>query len=72
MNRTDADVALAFVALNSVLYHRPVNDPLFSAHRNVTYNLGPIARTEYKSDHIAGALGCAVQVRRGWIGFNHR
>ncbi|KAL5374349.1 hypothetical protein DPSP01_012021 [Paraphaeosphaeria sporulosa] len=61
MNRTDADVALAFITLNNVLYHNPVNDPLFSAHQEVPYGNGPLSQTEYKSDHLAGALGCAVQ-----------
>lgn len=62
MNRTDADVSVNFISLNNVLYHRPVNDPLFAAHKITPYGNGPFATTEYKSDNVAGALGCAVQV----------
>jgi hypothetical protein len=72
MNRTDADVALAFIALNNVMYHKPVDDPLFSAHRKVPYGLGSYARTEYKPDHLAGAIGCAVQVCRSPIACGDR
>lgn len=67
MNRTDADVALVFVSLNNVQYHNPVNDPLFSAHQEVLYGSGPLVSTEYKSDHLVGAMGCAVQVCRSSI-----
>lgn len=62
MNRTDADVAFTYIALNNVLYHRPVNDPLFSAHRKVSFGQMNGGQTEYQSDNMIGAMGCAVQV----------
>ena len=63
MNRTDADVAFTYIGLNNVLYHRPVKDPLFSAQRKVHFDQINGGVTEYQSDNMIGAMGCAVQVR---------
>ncbi|KAJ4290347.1 hypothetical protein N0V90_010563 [Kalmusia sp. IMI 367209] len=60
-SRTDADVAFTYISLNNVMYHKPVDDPLFSAHRKVIIGSGDQERTEYKSDALLGAIGCAVQ-----------
>ncbi|KAF1915506.1 hypothetical protein BDU57DRAFT_452145, partial [Ampelomyces quisqualis] len=65
MQRDDADVSLAAVWLNDVNYETPVDDPLFSAHRPWIYTPGGgyPNQTLYKSDHGAGVVGCAQQVR---------
>ncbi|PSN73567.1 hypothetical protein BS50DRAFT_616909 [Corynespora cassiicola Philippines] len=59
MNRTDADVAVNVIWLNNVQYTKSNSDPLFSAHtrRNWTKS----GWEGFKSDHPAGAVGCAVQ-----------
>jgi hypothetical protein len=64
MQRDDADVALGAIWLNDVVYEHPVNDPLFSAHSNWTYNPGGgyPSRPLYRSDNAAGVIGCAEQV----------
>lgn len=64
MQRPDADIALAAVWLNDMIYEKPVDDPLFSAHREWIYTPGGgyPNETKYKSDHVAGVIGCAQQV----------
>jgi hypothetical protein len=64
MQRSDADVGMAAVWLNDVTYETPVNDPLFSAHREWGYTPGGGVGniTEYKSDYVAGVIGCSQQV----------
>lgn len=54
MNRTDADIILYFLAANSIEYASPVDDPWFSAHRNLSYNT-------WASDSYQQALGCTDQ-----------
>ena len=63
MNRTDADVALIPVWTNAVVYHSPVSDPLFAAHRLEMRQTG-VGKDNalYWSDHYAGVIGCALQV----------
>ena len=64
MNRTDADVALIPVWANAVVYDRPVEDPLFAAHRLEMRQTGTGKdKALYWSDHYAGVIGCALQVR---------
>lgn len=69
MRRTDADIALAAVWLNDVTYEKPVDDPLFSAHKVWIYTPGGgyPNETKYKSDFAAGVVGCAQQV---WCSHN--
>jgi hypothetical protein len=64
MQRDDADVALGAIWLNDVVYEHPVDDPLFSAHSNWTYNPGGgyPSRPLYRSDNAAEVIGCAEQV----------
>jgi hypothetical protein len=65
MERRDADLGLAAIWLNDVIYETPVDDPLFSAHRewNFTPGGGHADIIEYKSDNAAGVIGCTQQVR---------
>jgi hypothetical protein len=65
LRRTDADIVLKFLA-SSVRYNRPVDDPLYSAHKEVIfydYSLGENT-TLYAADSPLTAIGCSVQVRR--------
>ncbi|KAF2024892.1 hypothetical protein EK21DRAFT_20904, partial [Setomelanomma holmii] len=64
MQRTDADVALAAIWLNFIMYEKPVNDPLFSAHKKWIYQPGGGYPDEirYQSDNAAGVVGCTEQV----------
>jgi hypothetical protein len=61
MNRTDADVALAAITFRVARYQKPVDDPMFAAHKPL---LDPdfANNTVYGSDYPVGLLGCAVQV----------
>ncbi|KAH7386872.1 hypothetical protein DE146DRAFT_185138 [Phaeosphaeria sp. MPI-PUGE-AT-0046c] len=65
MQRDDADVALAAIWLNDVTYEKPVEDPLFSAHKEYIYTPGGgyPNETKFKSDYAAGVVGCAQQYR---------
>lgn len=63
MNRTDADVALVSVWSNAVVYEKPVEDPLFAAHRaEERQQSSGKNKTLYWADHYAGVVGCAQQV----------
>jgi len=63
LQRLDADVVVKVAVLNAVQYAKPVNDPLFSAHRNLTQgSLKSSAKFYYISDFPQGVLGCALQV----------
>ncbi|KAF2645509.1 hypothetical protein P280DRAFT_531672 [Massarina eburnea CBS 473.64] len=63
MNRTDADVSVNVIWLNSVRYMAPNSDPLFSA--NSEFNITVITAKEpymtYASDNVMGAIGCTEQ-----------
>lgn len=61
MNRTDADVALIALWPRAARYEKPVDDPMFAAHKPVIYNTFEGNYTAYKPDHPVGLLGCAVQ-----------
>ncbi|KAF2012695.1 hypothetical protein BU24DRAFT_465061 [Aaosphaeria arxii CBS 175.79] len=64
LRRSDADVALMAVRMNQVTYATPVDDPLFSAHRNLSYpSLSPDRETEvwYEADQASSFVGCAEQ-----------
>ncbi|KAF2823685.1 hypothetical protein CC86DRAFT_468717 [Ophiobolus disseminans] len=65
MHRIDADVDLGVIWLNSVMYEKPVNDPLFSAHKNWTYlpGGGYAGEPRYLSDNAAGVIACSTQYR---------
>jgi hypothetical protein len=62
LDRKDADVSLKLVTKNSLKYLRPVDDPLFSAHRaqNVTMQGGGMI--QYLSDFPGSIIGCVQQV----------
>jgi hypothetical protein len=64
MQRKDADVALMAIWLNVLKYETPVNDPLFSAHKESPYIPGGgwPNQTLYMSDNVAGVIGCTEQV----------
>lgn len=68
-NRSDADVNLSFLSVNSVKFTEPVDDPLFSAHRphffpsddsNMNF-YEPENKTYYTSDNLANVIGCTDQ-----------
>ncbi|KAL5380203.1 hypothetical protein DPSP01_008004 [Paraphaeosphaeria sporulosa] len=64
MNRSDADVALISVWSNAVVYEKPVEDPLFAAHRvEERQQSSGKNKTLYWSDHYAGLVGCAQQIQ---------
>lgn len=68
-NRSDADVNLSFLSVNSVMFTEPVDDPMFSAHQphflpsadsNLTF-YEPENKTYYTSDNLANVIGCTDQ-----------
>ncbi|KAL1608326.1 hypothetical protein SLS60_003267 [Paraconiothyrium brasiliense] len=62
MNRTDADVAIIAVFTNAIVYEKPVEDPLFAAHRvEMRKQSNGKDKARYWSDHYAGVVGCAQQ-----------
>ena len=65
MHRDDADLILVFLTA-SVAYEKPVDDPWFSAHKEVViYDVATTENiTEYHPDSPFRALGCTVQVSR--------
>ena len=65
MQRKNADVALMAIWLNVLKYENPVNDPLFSAHKESSYMPGDGCpnQTLYMSDNVAWVLGCTEQVQ---------
>lgn len=62
MNRTDADLALAAIAFNNVKYDNPVDDPVFSAHKQQSYTYRGKAMKSYRPDAHVGIIGCMEQV----------
>ena len=62
LNRTDADVALFFLAPNMILYEGPVTDPFFVASipHNVSAGNG-VNETYYSPNQGVYALACAEQ-----------
>ncbi|KAJ4302760.1 hypothetical protein N0V90_001651 [Kalmusia sp. IMI 367209] len=62
MHRNDADIVLIPVWPNAVVYEKPVDDPLFTAHR---VEMRPQAsgkdKALYWSDFPVGVVGCALQ-----------
>lgn len=65
LHRWDADVTLRLTMKSAVLYGEPVDDPMFSAHREVTYRVSSTGDnvTMYLSDNPGSVMGCAQQVR---------
>ncbi|CAI6342197.1 unnamed protein product [Periconia digitata] len=62
LNRTDADVSIDVIWLDSVQHLKPNDDPLFAAHQkrkrfDMTWNEVPV----YNSDYVAGTVACANQ-----------
>lgn len=58
LSRTDADVSIFFINQNSIRYERPVNDPVFSAHRTLTKE-----NPDYLPDRFTNAIGCIDQMQ---------
>lgn len=69
MHRNDADVGLAVIWLNDVIYETPVNDPLFSAHKEWIWQPGGgyAGIPQYHSDNAAGVIACARQVQSSLV-----
>jgi hypothetical protein len=65
LQRWDADVSLRLTLKNAVQYENPVDDPMFSAHRETIFTDGTTGEniTMYMSDHPGSVMGCAEQVR---------
>ncbi|EPE34165.1 hypothetical protein GLAREA_07178 [Glarea lozoyensis ATCC 20868] len=61
MLHQDADVSVFFLAPNSVLYPDPIDDPLFSAHRQFSNNPPSSNDTYYGSDELVTVVGCIDQ-----------
>lgn len=63
--REDADTILSSTGKGSITYDSPIDDPWFSAHKEIT--LLDISnnqnRTMYVSDTAATVLGCTEQVQ---------
>lgn len=68
-NRSDADINLSFLSVNSVKFVEPVDDPLFSAHQPYIFPRGdsnktfytPENKTYFTSDNLANLIGCTEQ-----------
>jgi hypothetical protein len=63
MRSNDSDLVLVSIAANDVLYGRPVNDPVFSAHMLKGDARQVDNRTRYKSDSPFQVIGCQQQVK---------
>lgn len=48
---------------NAVRYNNPVDDPLYSAHKQVTVSVRNGSRTRYEPDHPIKGVSCLQQVR---------
>ncbi|KAF2730866.1 hypothetical protein EJ04DRAFT_579521 [Polyplosphaeria fusca] len=61
--RSNADVFLRIIAMNSAYFYAPVNDPIFSAHRVLSNHLlqSGVERDLYGGDFPAEVIGCALQ-----------
>lgn len=66
VERTDADVGMSAIWPNAVMYSKPVNDPLFSAHNTTFRDFAHQGEnyTLYTSDRYGGIVGCTEQVCR--------
>lgn len=62
MNRTGSDVSIAIIWLNSVTHTKPNSDSLFSAHERFDFEGITLNSLLYRSDHVVGVVGCAIQV----------
>lgn len=62
MNRTGSDVSITIIWLNSVTHSKPNSDPLFSAHERFDFEGITLNSLLYRSDHVVGVVGCAIQV----------
>lgn len=64
MDIDDADVILKYIGKNRVHYGQPVNDPVFSAHKKVTYKSYGVQDEAiiYYHDDPGTVLGCTEQV----------
>lgn len=60
----DSDLFLTFVLMHSISYMKPVDDPLFSAHRSIPELLTDNSTsTRYLADEPVSVFGCQNQVR---------
>lgn len=63
LQTNNSDLGLRLTGMNSVLYANPVDDPMFSAHRQIII---PTQTNDssvfYESDFPGSAMACAVQV----------
>jgi hypothetical protein len=57
--RNDAHVSVVQIEYPSVTFTKPVDDPLFPAHRNST---NAMSTAVFKPDFPVGAMGCTEQV----------
>lgn len=62
LQRNDADVSLRLTAKNGIKYFKPVNDPMFSAHRLVIQSTQTGNVSFYMSDFPGSMMGCVQQV----------
>jgi hypothetical protein len=61
LNCTDADVSLFFLSTNDVKFNAAIDDPLFSAHKMHTEQIGTVTGVYYTSDNDVTVLGCVGQ-----------
>ena len=83
LHRNDADISLAFLSSNSIVYSNATDDPWYSAHSNpLTVSINGSALNEnsdsiinatvYFRDHPVSVLGCAEQYQICNPGSDHR
>lgn len=63
--RDDADIAIINIGSNSVMYRKPVEDPIFSAHKRIIkspFGVSGTNKTFYMADTTNSGMGCAAQV----------
>lgn len=64
INRTNADVAVIFIAQNGVSYAEPVDDPMFAAHVRLDLDAIIAGTGDYFSaDNYVTTMGCAEQYK---------
>ena len=56
------DITLIVIYPNGIVYERPVNDPLFSAHKSFLRRTDDGNLTYYASDYPFLVIGCEAQV----------
>lgn len=61
LNRTDADVSLFILTPNSIRYDAPVDDPWFSAHREINQTIDTVLFQFWITDYFVHVLGCIDQ-----------